>query len=258
VGGEKLDDAVRRVAILSRAVKGARNTLDKYYQTLPSTGEPPSFTGGPPSKKRRTMLPPPAFPSAVDACFIGPHFNRYSTGGQMFMLTYIKRFIPNEPSKTVFLAKATCLDTGNTQDVVVKFSMTYGSFGHCLLANARPKALAPALYYCEKDENVGNLWIINMEYIPGSITTKFTPSHLNDIEAALNILHSGNLVFGDLRKANVLCLPNGAKLVDFDWCGKEGQVAYPPSINMRMVTKLSTGMVEWGGESKSVRSMTYI
>lgn len=44
------------------------------------------------------------------------------------------------------------------------------------------------------------------------------------------MLHAHNLVSGDLRPSNViLCKDSkGAVLVDFEWCGEEGKVFYPP------------------------------
>jgi len=118
--------------------------------------------------------------------------------------------------------------------VVVKFSETFGKCGHELLAKAKPKALAPGLYYCEKEESVNNRWIIIMEHIEGELLldTSITRSHDEDIKAALNLLHANQMVFGDLRKGNIVCSPVGAKLLDFDWCGNEGEVFYPIDINL--------------------------
>ena len=226
--GEDLNDAIRRVASLVQAVQKGRRTLDDYYATL----QEPCFMAEPPRKRLRTETPRSTLPCSAKTCFIGPHFNQYWSDGQRFMLTYKQRF----DDKTVFLAEATCENTGESLEVVVKFSTTYGKRGHELLANATPKALAPRLYYCEKPEDAGNLWIVVMEYIEGNLLynsdAQITPLLRADIAAALDILHAHDIVFGDLRKGNIISSPVGAKLLDFDWCGEDGKVFYPPAINL--------------------------
>lgn len=224
-GGEGREHAVRRVTCFIKAVWNARKTLDDYYQHL---GEP-SPTGQPLSKKCRIASPLSTLPSNTDTCFIGPHFNEYCKDGQKFTLKYTRRFHP----KPVFLAEM-CNDAGELRNVVVKFSETYGKSGHELLAKAKPKALAPRLYYCEKQESVNNRWIVIMEHIEGKLLleTDITDLHRGNIEKALDILHSEQIVFGDLRKGNIVCPPWGAMLLDFDWCGKEGEVFYPVDINL--------------------------
>ena len=222
--GEGRQRAIRRVTCLIKAIWNARKTLDAYYARL---GEP-SSTGEPPSKKRRIPTPLSTLPSNTD--FIGPHFNEYWKDGQKFTLRYTRRFHP----KIVFLAEATCQNTGELLKVVVKFPETYGKRGHELLAKAKPKALAPELYYCEKEESLGNGWIVIMEHIEGKLLldTDITVPYGNDIKAALNLLHANQMVFGDLRKGNIVCSSVGAKLLDFDWCGNEGEVFYPLDINL--------------------------
>jgi hypothetical protein len=64
-------------------------------------------------------------------------------------------------------------------------------------------------------------------------------SVIEDVRKAISILHEKNIVFGDLRRPNVLVkrvIKSGgdgggtwcAKLCDFDWTGKEGQGRYSP------------------------------
>ena len=225
-GGEDYDHAIRRIVVFLRAVQSARKTLDNYYETLPV----PSSMAESLPRECQIATPLSASPSNTDTYFIGPHFNQYLKDGEKFMLRYKKRFHP----KPVFLADATCQNTGESLKVVVKFSTTYGKRGHELLATAQPKALAPKLYYCEKAESLGNLWIIVMEYIEGKllVNTQITTSHREDIKAMLELLHANKMVFGDLREGNIVCSPVGAKLLDFDWCGEEGQALYPAGINL--------------------------
>ncbi|KAE9405149.1 hypothetical protein BT96DRAFT_853031 [Gymnopus androsaceus JB14] len=50
---------------------------------------------------------------------------------------------------------------------------------------------------------------------------------IDAVRKAINILHSKDYVFGDLRKANVVVCDSGGMLIDFDWCDKEGKATYP-------------------------------
>lgn len=56
------------------------------------------------------------------------------------------------------------------------------------------------------------------------------------IGEAIQVLHADNLVFGDLRPPNVILYKDttytkGVVLIDFEWCGEEGKVFYPPDLN---------------------------
>ena len=60
-----------------------------------------------------------------------------------------------------------------------------------------------------------------------------------DVERAIALLHSGDLVFGDLRMPNIMVVPGGSgaddgprgMLVDFDWVGAHGSDRYPASLD---------------------------
>ncbi|CAG8824665.1 7338_t:CDS:1, partial [Gigaspora margarita] len=58
----------------------------------------------------------------------------------------------------------------------------------------------------------------------------------NDVKFAIELLHSMNYVFADLRLPNILVYDENemqrAKLIDFDWCGKHEVDKYPSSLNM--------------------------
>ena len=66
-----------------------------------------------------------------------------------------------------------------------------------------------------------------------------------DIHDAIKLLHSNDLVFGDLRTPNIMVVPNGSGsdarcrdvLMDFDWVGTHGIGRYPASLD--------TGLVDW-------------
>jgi len=58
--------------------------------------------------------------------------------------------------------------------------------------------------------------------------------HIESLRRAVQALHDGGMVFGDLRGPNVLIAGDGVKLVDFDLSGKEGMVRYPDYISMEI------------------------
>ena len=60
---------------------------------------------------------------------------------------------------------------------------------------------------------------------------RLTEQQCKCVQDAIGILHSNQLVFGDLRRLNILVGNDTAMLVDFDWCGKSGKARYPPEIN---------------------------
>ena len=55
------------------------------------------------------------------------------------------------------------------------------------------------------------------------------------MKAAISILHDANLVFGDMRRSNILIKRENdrlrALLIDFEWVGEAGQARYPPILN---------------------------
>ena len=55
------------------------------------------------------------------------------------------------------------------------------------------------------------------------------PSLKESVRKAVDLLHKGNIVFGDLRPQNILHLTGTDRvwLVDFDWAGKAIEATYP-------------------------------
>ena len=51
------------------------------------------------------------------------------------------------------------------------------------------------------------------------------------IDQAIQLLHSHNLVFGDLRPPNILITGETPMIIDFDWCGKAGEARDPADLN---------------------------
>ena len=124
---------------------------------------------------------------------------------------------------------------GDTNAVIVKFTARYNAEAHRLLAD---EDLAPKLHFCERV--IGGLYMVVMDRIDGTSVwqiqqdKKVVPAVvLAYIKDALDILHANDFVFGDLRDPNILYLPSKARvmLVDFDWCGKDGEDRYPATLN---------------------------
>ena len=127
-------------------------------------------------------------------------------------------------------------------EVVVKFTSRYGAEAHSLLAQ---KGFAPTLHACR--EVLGDLYMVVMDYIAGETAwslseskKKIPPTVWDDVKTAIEILHEKNLVFGDLRQQNIMCVPTEsgdgmrAKLVDFDWAGTDGKARYPTTMNAKL------------------------
>ncbi|CUA78246.1 hypothetical protein RSOLAG22IIIB_13026 [Rhizoctonia solani] len=103
--------------------------------------------------------------------------------------------------------------TKDNHTAVVKFAQSYNFKAHKLLAD---RSLAPKLLSRDVERVGGELLMVVMELSSTSLDNyleahpKLGPSELYqvqaDIEMALSILHENNLVFGDLRRPNVLVI----------------------------------------------------
>lgn len=210
----------RRLDHLARVLHSLADSvehLNAYYETLPTSNSPGRF-----------------FPY---------HCLYTDESGQEVQLTYEDYLLPREGEervKTIFKAH-----TSDGKVVVVKFTQTYCSRAHRLLADA---GLAPKLLFDSGKllPNAGDRMIV-MEYVANTDlydylrlpSTKPESSELQaihrDMEKAVEMLHEENLVFGDLRAPNVIVVKRGEEtggmLVDFDWCGTEGEARYPPGMN---------------------------
>ncbi|KAL5514058.1 hypothetical protein ACEPAG_2819 [Sanghuangporus baumii] len=164
--------------------------------------------------------------------------------------------------------------TMNGKNVIIKFTRRYCEGAHRLLAQ---NGLAPQLHLCVPVLG-GYLMVVmdyvpgetsDMFLLRGPFTTDI----LSDIRKAMELLHREGYVFGDLRLRNILIVrkmqadadqpkPNGANklahgpdypaatndkyanrqfgavLVDFDWCGRDSEARYPPTLN-------DTGDIDW-------------
>jgi hypothetical protein len=125
--------------------------------------------------------------------------------------------------------------------VLVKFCETYSESAHRTLA---AESLAPAIHYC--CEVLGGAFMAVMDLVQGRDAyhefkhRELPPTVLEDIQLALKTLHDAGLVFGDVRRPNMMVAKTRSRhgndewhtqLVDFDWSGPVGSVTYPPTLN---------------------------
>ncbi|TFY75892.1 hypothetical protein EWM64_g8122 [Hericium alpestre] len=91
--------------------------------------------------------------------------------------------------------------------------------------------------------------MVVMDYIHGSRPPE-TQQDYEDVEKAISLLHNEDMVFGDIRKPNIIAKPNGgAMLIDFDWVGKHQVSKYPASWSIDD-TRLDAGTpASFGSES---------
>ncbi|KAI0249171.1 hypothetical protein BJV78DRAFT_1130076 [Lactifluus subvellereus] len=162
--------------------------------------------------------------------------------------------VEDDPGRAMFRA------TLGTMDVVVKFCETYCADAHMLLAEHK---FAPRLYHFGRVS--GGLCMVVMELVSGSnayhrfrakdqYKENPLPAHVrNDIRDAVKLLHENGLVFGDLRRPNIMVVSRetvtgtarqGGMLVDFDWAGVDGSARYPPIIN-------DSGEIRWASGIKA-------
>ncbi|KAL6301273.1 hypothetical protein BKA93DRAFT_798376 [Sparassis latifolia] len=175
--------------------------------------------------------------------FVYPYFNSYRKDDRDVHLTYVDRigFKDERASRALFEAKT---DTDNR--VVVKFVKDYSARGHKLLAQ---HGLAPALH-CFKSIG-GGMHVVVMDLVQvktlfelvwDDIPQTIRQTILDDIKKAVCLLHDAGLVFGDLRPPNVMVVDQpetghkGVMLIDFDWCGDEGEARYPAVLNDTQIT----------------------
>ena len=243
-GRSLLDEACHRVATLFRALKTCIEELNVYYERLLQSLEPAL-----PPRVRETSRSNARVYSTYRSAgtrraphMIGPHFTTYqSSDKEEFVLKYKKLLVTEDVTKAVFLADAQ--RGSEVTPVVVKFAHNYGAEGHRLLAAT---GHAPVLHYCAYEESVA-MWVVVMEYVRGESDCHLVNSaHAASLHAAVTTLHRAGLVFGDLRRPNVLCVDDWAVLIDFDWCGKEGEARYPSDILLEGWADWHNG-VEWGG-----------
>lgn len=235
-----IDERILRLAHVFRTLKKALDRLEHFYATL--TPPPPAL---PKSKERLGTSKASVNSKMIDSStrtltaappFFGPHFQTFAKDGVQYKLKYTGRLVPDTVSKPIFHATMTCDSNSDfkPQHVVIKFSKHYSKKAHELLAESD---FAPRLWFCEKVEDVGNLWVVVMNFINVQ-KKKINGSKLKE---AIRILHETGIVHGDLRIPNILYTSKGPMLIDFEWSGPEGESRYPLSINKSIDWAEGTG-----------------
>lgn len=202
-------------------ISHARNELENYYRT-----------NVPPPRDKNTGRP-------------FPYLTRYrDSTGQIAEFAYRKSLCPGNREKAIFLAET--IDKENPKPIVVKFVQSYNADAHRLLAEEKlaPELLYDGTMYPDDQPGPEHIMIV-MELAQGEDLeslggTRLPRSVFDDIKKAVDLLHSHNLVFGDLREPNVMVLQDsagdvigGAMLIDFDLCGKHDKGRYPLAMKMR-------------------------
>jgi serine/threonine protein kinase len=162
---------------------------------------------------------------------VPPHFREY-TVNKKYRIHYTEHLAKHFPSKAVFKGAVQCEEDETRHDVIIKFTFAYCEEAHRLLAAI---GRAPNLRFCSRVESIG-MYVVVMDYVSGERgeTPLKDRTHIDQLRSALEVLHGGGYVYGDLRGPNVLIAADGPKLVDFDWCGKECTARYPVDINLDM------------------------
>ena len=207
-GRTELDEGIHRVARVLRALEISTKLLKDHY-----------FGLGPEAER-------------VDGDLMSPHFREFTVDEKSYRLKYTKRMAAHYSNKAVFEASMKPMSqAGESRIVVVKFTHSYCGAAHRLLAEM---SLAPRLWYCEKVETVG-MYVVVMDLASG----EYIGIHCQDrrldskLRTAIQTLHDMKFVHGDLREPNILVTEDGdVKIIDFDWCGKDGEVRYPSDISL--------------------------
>lgn len=202
------DRGLRRVAQVLHALKECIQDLVVFYTNLADAPLPP-----------RT-------PHRL----VFPCYTKYTLNGHRVTFRYIRRLTPMKSARAVFLASITSPSTRKEKRVVIKFTRSYCPEAHRLLAEL---SLAPELLYHGEIEGAGVQlvvmeWLLNIRTNPAG---RWTEQRIKLLRHALDALHSRGFVFGDLREPNIIITDVGPKLVDFDWCGKGGEVRYPVDLS---------------------------
>ena len=201
------------VARLFTALKSAISSLSNYYNALD-----PNLPPWNPLDSLNSSIP----------SSVSPYPNITEYGPDKIKFTYVSRFTFQNLYKLLY--KATLNDMPNTP-ILVKFTQRYNAEAHRLLA---AEGLAPRLHYSSTDVNVryGQRFMVVMDFVDLEPPSDYLiEDQYNSIKKAIGILHSNDMVFGDLRLPNILVGNNTTMLINFDWCWKAGKDCYPPNMN---------------------------
>lgn len=239
LGGRDLDQRISHIAKIFYALNSGIDALSNFYTDL-----------------REPEHVDPSIGPCVDHLL--PYINSYNDNGAVHHFRYTGMLRPwseisgVDPTRAIFEAY---LPTDKDRRLVVKFVRKdrYSVEAHKLLAD---KGLAPTLrYYADIP---GGLFVVVMDLVRHcqdahsfiNSTGRLPASAYDDVRRAVDILHQHDLVFGDLRPANIMLVKEEgtedmglahvyrSMLIDFDWCGRHGIATYPAGLN-------DTGGIGW-------------
>lgn len=210
------EDQVNRIARLFQALQLAFVRLGKFYNNLDLT-----------------------LPRQVEQRYF-PYLRSFKLDNRNVDFIYIEE-LEDDHTRTIW--KARTMNMENNYDIVVKFTKYYNVDAHNLCSG---RGYAPKLlYHSSRNEflALGEYIMIITEFVGISLDRKLNQREIrstnmiyDDVKFAIDLLHSRNCVFADLRLPNILVYDeNGvqrAKLIDFDWCGIHKVAKYPSSLNM--------------------------
>jgi hypothetical protein len=160
-----------------------------------------------------------------------PFIQEYESNKIPQTFTYLER-LALSPDKLLYKARV------DDRLAVVKFVSTYNAEAHRVLAE---RGLAPTLHYAGTEhagtkhavgQTYGGRYMIVMNFFDGVPPVRpLTKRQLELVKQAIELLHSRDLVFGDLRVPNILVKDESVMIIDFDWCGKAGEARYPATLN---------------------------
>ncbi|KAK7461876.1 hypothetical protein VKT23_008310 [Stygiomarasmius scandens] len=232
-----VDDQTYGLACFFTTLQQFIKDLKTYYRRVAEDQTIPSLTPDSPH--------PRFFPQPTEY--------KCRQNNKVIKFQYCKSIDEADAQNLTFLVETTGEDV--QKNLIVKFSDRYGFEAHEFLAT---KGHAPKLYYCGlldgrtdvKDSveargsvraDAGGLYngplrMIVMEFLDGKngleLPIEEWPRAAREgIKAAIECLHAGDFVFGDLRRPNIVFVGEEVKLIDFDWSGKEGEVYYPTGLS---------------------------
>jgi serine/threonine protein kinase len=196
---------VEKIARLFRALRLGSDNLKNYYNSLPYT----------------TL-------NNADPQRFCPYLHKADNVGEFF---YTNKLFDDK-----LLWKAETKEGG--QQIVVKYTRRYNKDAHKLCSEIRK---APRLLHV--DMMTCGFYYVVMEYVEGQrlcdcddLKYSVYDKIIKDVEEAVLLLHSNNIVFADLRDSNILVIRDENEeyhgvLVDFDWAGMNNVDSYPSFMN---------------------------
>ena len=172
--------------------------------------------------------------------------NRYDNSNERIQFRICELYPDMQDYRHLYIAETETSD-GVSNKIIVKFTRRYSIRLHsfCACRGHAPKILG-------FEQLPGGWFAIAMDYILPTIHPSQSSElaiHCkkwsDELETLVKSFHKDDLVHGDLREPNILCIEDQVMLIDFDWGGKVGE-AYYPSANL--CSDLTDGRGEAGSK----------